>query len=290
MATDQREVNVGVAATRISPGDIGSYMDWAAVIAGSVLASAISLVLLTFGAAIGLSMTSPFEGEGASGPLFVIALGLWLLWVIVSSFMAGGYLAGRMRPRVGDATKQEVEARDGAHGLTVWALGILVAALLTAGGISGVLRGGSQVAGSVAAAAGEDGGTDPFDYAVDIMFRSTTGDTVSPEETNSAKREVIHILTRAAAKGELSGDDRAYVRRLVAQRTGLAPADVDQRVDEVLATAKQAAETARKAGVLLGFLTAAALLAGAAAAWWGASTGGRHRDEETDFGRMLRWR
>lgn len=90
-----------VAAARATSGEARSYVDWSAVVAGGVLASAISLVLLAFGTAIGLSMTSPCENERASGPVFAIALGLWLLWVIVSSFLAGGYLAGRLRARVG---------------------------------------------------------------------------------------------------------------------------------------------------------------------------------------------
>ena len=35
-----------------------SYVDWAAIIGGIVLASAISLVLLAFGSAVGLSFTN----------------------------------------------------------------------------------------------------------------------------------------------------------------------------------------------------------------------------------------
>ena len=38
---------------------------------------------------------------------------------------AGGYIAGRMRSRFGDAVADEVEFRDGAHGLVVWAVATL---------------------------------------------------------------------------------------------------------------------------------------------------------------------
>ncbi len=291
MATSHSDAKVDVVAPRAAFVETRSYVDWSAVVAGSVLASAISLVLLTFGTAIGLSMTSPFENEGASGPVFAIALGLWLLWVIVSSFLAGGYLAGRLRPRVGDATQQEVEIRDGAHGLTVWALGILVAGLLTVGGISAVMRGASDVAGSVASAAsGGNGGADPFGYVVDSLFRSPPSAPANSTESAPARHEIARILAKSATRGEMANDDKEYIGRLVAERTGLELAEAQQRVDEVLATAKSAAESARKAGVVFAFLTAAALLAGAAAAWWGASTGGRHRDEGTDFSRLLRWR
>lgn len=99
----------------------GSYMDWPAIFAGTVLASAISFVLLTFGSAIGLSLTSAYEGRGISLIGFAIAAALWLLWVQISSFIAGGYLTGRMRRRHFDATEHESDIRDGSHGLIVWA-------------------------------------------------------------------------------------------------------------------------------------------------------------------------
>ncbi|MPY71430.1 MAG: hypothetical protein GEU92_15255 [Alphaproteobacteria bacterium] len=253
-----------------------------------MLASAISLVLLTFGSAIGLSMVSPFEGEGASGTLFAIALALWLLWVIVSSFIAGGYLAGRMRRRMPDATPHEVEMRDGAHGLTVWAVGIVVAAVLATAGVSGVVTGGGKVAGAVASAGGGDG-EGAYGGVVDSLFRAT-GQPANPAAMEAARGEVGRMLARVAAQGEVAADDKTYIARLIAAHTGLAQPDAERRVNEVLADARAAAETARKSGVLIGFLAAAGLLVGAAGAWWGASAGGRHRDEGTDFSRFTRWR
>jgi len=284
MATRQPQARMDPAAARA--GDSGSHFEWAPVIAGTVLASAISLVLLTFGSAIGLSMVSPFEGEGASGTMFAIALALWLLWVIVSSFVAGGYLAGRMRRRSLDATPHEVEMRDGAHGLTVWALGILVAALMASAGISGVVTGGSKVAGSVASAADGDGAASAV---VDSLFR-TTGQPGDPAAVESAREEVGRILARVATRGEVADDDKAYIARLIAAHTDLEQADAERRVNEVLADVRAAAETARKSGIVVAFLAAAGLLVGAAGAWWGASAGGRHRDEGTDFSRLTRWR
>ena len=48
-----------------------------------------------------------------------IAAGIWFAWVMVTSFGAGGYLAGRMRRHAGDAKPDEVKLRDGAHGVLV---------------------------------------------------------------------------------------------------------------------------------------------------------------------------
>ena len=52
------ETDVIVAAAPAAKADTSSYVDWPAIIAGIVIASAISLVLLTFGSAIGLDRTS----------------------------------------------------------------------------------------------------------------------------------------------------------------------------------------------------------------------------------------
>ena len=96
--------------------DKGSFVDWPAIIAGAVLASAISFVLFAFGAALGLSLTSPYPREGVSATTFGIVLALWVLWVLVSSLAAGGYLAGRLRRRsqrrqLDDARRDEIVRR-----------------------------------------------------------------------------------------------------------------------------------------------------------------------------------
>lgn len=50
-----------------------SFVDWSAVIAGGVLAAAIAFVLLTFGTAIGLSLTSPAAVILMLGGLLVLS-------------------------------------------------------------------------------------------------------------------------------------------------------------------------------------------------------------------------
>ena len=63
-------------------------------------------------------------------------------------------------------------------------------------------------------------------------------------------------------------------------------ASINSAADE----AKAAADKVRRATVLVAFVTAASLVVSAAAAWWAAGMGGRHRDEGTDFSRLVRWR
>ena len=89
-----------------------SYVDWSSILAGGVVTSAIAFVFTTFGTAVGLTLVSPYDGDG-SALAAVIAIGSWMLWTTVSSFMAGGYIAGRMRRRIDPVNDDEVSVRDG---------------------------------------------------------------------------------------------------------------------------------------------------------------------------------
>ena len=131
-----------IETTRVAavaaPEDVAesrSYVEWAPIFAGGVVAAVIALAMTTFGSAIGLAMTSPYPSSGASGKAVAIAAAIWAVWVGVSAAVAGGYLAGRLRHRTFDSTQHESEIRNGAHGLVAWA----VAALIV--GLAGVLGG-----------------------------------------------------------------------------------------------------------------------------------------------------
>jgi hypothetical protein len=76
-----------------------SFVEWGAVLAGAVLAAALSFVLLTFAAAIGLSATSPWPNSGMSAKVIATLAMFWALAQQIGSLMAGGYVAGRMRSR-----------------------------------------------------------------------------------------------------------------------------------------------------------------------------------------------
>ncbi|MDB5492041.1 MAG: hypothetical protein JWO78_1890 [Micavibrio sp.] len=119
---------------RSATGSCGSYVEWSAILAGAVLALAISTVLMQFGAAIGLALHSPYRTEElTSGG--ALAIGGWMLWVQVSSSFAGGYLAGRLRAPVAYSSEHERETRDGMHGALAWAtatIAVVIAAAVAA--------------------------------------------------------------------------------------------------------------------------------------------------------------
>ena len=267
--------------------DTRSYLDWPAVFAGAAVAAAISLVLLTFGSAIGLSLTSAQEGQSTS--LFWIAVigGFWLLWVQVSASIAGGYLAGRMRRRHGDATEYESDIRDGSHGVVVWAVATLAAAVLAYSGAMGTAAIVGQTAGAAASAVAQTADAlDPNDLLIDRTLRGAPGADPIDEGT---RNEVGRILLSSVTADEgMSDADREYLVAVAAERAGIPPEEAEQRIDEVLAHAQQleesaraTAEQARRAAMIAAFLAAASLVVSAAAAYFGGTLGGNHRDKQT---------
>jgi hypothetical protein len=106
------------------------YVSWGAVIAGAIAASAFTFVLVTFGAAIGLATASHSATWRDSSIAFALLSGLWLLLAALASFSLGGYVAGRMRATWGTTVADEIEFRDGIHGLLVWALAVIIGASL----------------------------------------------------------------------------------------------------------------------------------------------------------------
>lgn len=290
---------IETAAAPVQSGET-SYVDWPAIFAGIVFASAISLVLMTFGSAVGLSFANFRSGSGAPGWAIGIAAASWLLWVQVSSFMAGGYLTGRLRRRHHDASEHESDVRDGAHGLIVWAGAAVLGSALVLGGVGSAANAVGAAASTVTQAAANVAGDvadnlDPNAYFVDTLFRPAANAVPSAAASATAnldasRAEAARIFVQAAASGQLAPDDKDYLVSVVQQVTGANQADAASRVDAAfngIQAAKQqaldAAEAARKTAVLAAFLIAASFLVSAVGAYWAAMKGGNHRDNNTVF-------
>jgi len=271
-------------------------VDWGAILAGVAVATAISFVMAAFGSGIGLSLASPYEG--ASPFTHAIALALWVLWVTVASYAAGGYVCGRLRRRNVDAPKDEAEVRDGAHGLTVWATSMLIIAFAAGPSLYHLGKAGADAVTEQAQKSGL--ATNPVEYRVDTLMRGD-GDvgrgTQAPAATTADTRQIVsRIVARSETTGEISNEDRTYLQNVLASSTGLSPDDARARVDalssqvkEDHARARDLADKARKAGVVASFIAGAAMLLAAASAWGGAVLGGRHRDENLGLGAAMRW-
>ena len=254
----------------------GSYVDYGAAGAGALLALAVSFVLLSFGAAIGFSAVSPWTAS-ASGKALSLGAAFWVLLVNAWAFALGGYISGRMRHRWHDGAATEVAFRDGAHGLVMWGLAVVVGAIIaaSAAGVAGRIAGDAVRSDPYRL-------SDPTVVILDPLFRSANGAEIRPDaRVDETRGEAARLLATSVTKEGISVPDRTYLTRLVSTRTGLPQADADQRVQVAIDATKNAANRARKIAIAVGFLTAASLLIGAAVAWWAATLGGKHRDEGT---------
>jgi hypothetical protein len=86
-------------------------------------------------------------------------------------------------------------------------------------------------------------------------------------------RHPARILLTASSHSGVTAEDRGYLILMVSGVTGLAPAESERRVDNVISNSRKAIGRARASNVILAFSMATALLLAAAAAWAGAEGG-----------------
>jgi len=257
-----------------------AFIQWTPVFSGALVASAIFLVLIAFGTALGLSVASSAPTWRDTSPTLSVLSGLYLVLTALVSFGFGGYIAGRSRTKWAVIPHNDfVEFRDGTHGLVSWALAVVITVVIAAG-ISAVA---TPKTTSMASAPTTSTGEALMAYDLDRLFRS---ERPTPADIAYSRAEASRILLTAGSHAGIKQDDRQFLTGLVASRTGLAPADADRRVQEAIPAASLAIKRARQSAVIAGFSIAAALLLGAAVAWYSSHLGGQHRDE-TAY--PLRW-
>ncbi|HWW80820.1 MAG TPA: hypothetical protein VNY82_14570 [Steroidobacteraceae bacterium] len=263
-----------------------SAVSWAAIIAGAVVAAAVSLILLALASGLGLASVSPWPNSGASLTTFSVMTAIGLIVVQWLASGLGGYVTGRLRTKWVGTHTHEVFFRDTAHGFIMWALStVLVATLLasaTASLVSAGAHGAAMVAtgaaaGGGAAAAGsatDSGATNPgagggsaagganssgapagtlspmgsiSAYNIDTLFRPAQPNATSGNSSADARPEATRILARSLASGDVSTADRAYLAQLVAARTGVSDTDAQKRVDDTIAQVQADETKARQA-------------------------------------------
>src|SRR5215204_1461740 len=261
-----------------------SGVSWASIAAGGAAAAALTLMLVALGAGLGLSTISPWADSGVSATTFKVGSGIYLVIVAVMSSAVGGYLAARLRTKWTTLHTNEVFFRDTAHGFLAWAFGTLITFGVLGAALTHIATGAAHGV-SVAATAQAAQNANPADIYVDKLFRPAAAPT--PGNPDGPRAEVLRLWTSSfGANNDLSADDRAYVARVVATRTGLSQPEADRRVNDVIVEAKAAADKAPKAAAQLSLWLTAAMLFGAFAASLAAVEGGQLRDG-TWNGRVL---
>jgi hypothetical protein len=265
------------------------------VIAGAITAAALASVLHAFAGAIGLAVSSTAPTwRDASIALWILS-GIYLILVALLAYGVGGYVAGLLRERYGSTAASttgttttntaslvvdEVEMRDGLHGLLVWALATLLTVLLLMLAASATTRLAAPSAGT-AGPGTSVAGKNIIAFDIDRLLR---GDRRQGEDVSQTRAEAARILLTSSSHNGVAAEDRAYLVRLVSARTGLAQPEAERRTDASIASAKENIARARKSTVILAFMAGGAAILGAAAAWFAAVAGGEQRDDRSPAG------
>jgi hypothetical protein len=204
-------------------------LSWGSIVAGVILSSIIYLIMSVLGTAIGASLLSPLSRPN---PLhgFGFGSGAWVIITTVLAVFVGSYFAGRCAPVLG-----------WLHGLLSWA----VMTLLVVYGMSSLLAGAVNTAGSVAA----------------------TGAQVSATAAN-----------QSGSTGDLMNSAKQQVQAAVASATSAASSPQAQQ------DAREAADTAARAVARASWLSFAALVVGAIIAAVSGGAGFRHQPPFEDAG------
>jgi hypothetical protein len=287
-----------------------SGASWGAIFAGAAVSLAVTLLVIAFGTGLGLSAVSPWETAGVSATTFKIGTGIFLIVTAMLASSLGGYIAGRLRTRWTGVHTDEVFFRDTAHGFVTWAVATVIGFGVLAAPSATLL--GSATSGAMQAAGNAASG--PAEVYVDQLMRSDTSapggqaaGAASPQgnaagtnqpaasplglspppqraPSNAASQEdtrgeISRLLTTGFQNGgNITTEDRTYLARIIASRTGMSQADAEKRVNDVLTKAKSNIDAARKAAAQLSFWLTVSLLIGAFCASIAAAEGGALRD------------
>jgi hypothetical protein len=221
-----------------------SRMSWGAVIAGAIVAAATSLLLSLLGAAFGGGSVGDIQAA-ARGEANAAGTGI-AIWTIIDLFLSmlfGGYVASRL-----SGTHSHLDGE--LHGVTVWALATLLAAVVAmrfAGAVAGAIAGpgfnivpailGSTASESVQTVAPEANPQRLIDRFEASLGRSGNPTTMTHDQIGAEMRTILggHDFVTT---GGLSDADRARLISLVAAQFGLTNDEATQRVARMESDAK----------------------------------------------------
>jgi hypothetical protein len=266
-----------------------SRMAWGAVLAGAVVAVATIVLLNLLGAAIGAGSIRPLDATSADVSRFGTAAGIWEVINFALSMALGGYVTARL-----SGTHSHLDGE--LHGMTMWALALLIGAVLLAYATSGVVslvgQGATSAVSSTVSGAGAISGTGLPEVGAALPFRlmqslSSSGDptTMSREQINA---EMAGLVGGVLYSGGMTDTDRSRLVDLVAAQFGITKEEAAQRVNRMESDAKaslaQVEQKTREAADALAAGTASAaralftaLVLGLLAALVGAWIGTRHK-------------
>jgi len=241
--------------------DDTSRFSWGAVVAGAVIATAVTFFLVSLGSGLGLALTSAHKATAAGATTFLTLGAIYFVAAQAFGFAVGGHVTGRLLSPMSENSEEE-DFRADAHGLAVWALAVIFGLTLV-----------TLAAFATASVAASQAPT-PAAYWADKLLAPSLPSAEARTAVNAtrgtladAKAEAARLLTVDVAGPQGDVSNTSQLARLVVEFVGLSPSAATERVRQtenaMRAKVKETADAARKAASYLGIWTAIALLFGA---------------------------
>src|SRR5215813_4242634 len=242
-------------------------MSWGSVLAGAVVAGASMIMLSLLGVAFGAGGLRFTETTASDMAGYGLGAGIWTAVNMILSMGFGAYVAARL-----SGTHSHLDAE--LHGITVWAVAILMMTVLLAQAVGSIVGTVASTAGTAASSA-----------------VGTAGSVASGDPTQMTRAqitgEIATLAGRRIVNGSLTDQERDRLATLVAAQAGISKEEAARRVARMeqdavtaLANTEQQARKAAEAAAHGAAAGAKALFSGLllslAGALVGAWLGTRH--------------
>jgi len=256
-----------------------SGASWPAILAGAAVIAAMTLVALSLGVGLGMTVASPWGGTGVSATTFKVGTGIYFIVIAMIASGLGGHVTGRLRHRFTGIHDNETYFRDTINGFVAWAVALIAGAAFLASAAGGIVGSAAPVAAAAASSAAAQNSGPAAGYVDRLLRPDASAPPATSQPESDPRPELVRLFAASIRdKQELNPNDRSYVVQVVARRTGLPPAEAEKRVNDVIAQAKSDLDAARKATLQLALWLTASLFMGAFAASIAAAEAGAFRD------------
>src|SRR5215468_10285722 len=228
-----------------------SRMSWGSVLAGAVVAGASMIMLSLLGVAFGAGGLRFTETTASDMAGYGLGAGIWTAVNMILSMGFGAYVAARL-----SGTHSHLDAE--LHGITVWAVAILLMTILLAQAVGAILGTVATTAGTAASGAVSSANSLASGVAQQISPKSLTDQleqtmTSSGDPTQMTRAqitsEIAALAGRRIVNGSLTDQERDRLATFVA-----AQANAEQQARKAAEAAAHGAAAGAKAlfsGLLL---------------------------------------
>ena len=240
-------------AVRVGSRRTYSRISWGSVLAGAVVAGASMILLSLLGVAFGAGGLRFTQTTASDMAGYGLGAGIWTAINLILSMGFGAYVAARL-----SGTHSHLDAE--LHGITVWAVAILIMTVLLAQAVGAIVGTVTSTAGTAASGAVSGAGSLASGVAQQISPQALTDQlqqslTSSGDPTQMTRTqitgEIAALAGRRIVNGSLTDQERDRLTTLVAAQAGISKEEAARRVarmeQDAVAALASAEQQARKA-------------------------------------------